>query len=291
VREVRIERPGAILVGSYSPAGATAVIALHGAAEGERGWYLYRHLHELLPPAGIGVLTFDRRGDGESSGEPSRGRFEIQANDALAFAEALDVETVGLWGISQGGWVGPVAATRSDRFAFLVLLASAGVTPADQMHFAVAEQIRRAGYGPEAVTRAVELRARAERWIRGEEAGDLGADLAAAAGEPWWPHVYLPEALPPEGEADVILRELADELFFEPAPVFAQVRVPTLLFYGDDDSWIPVEASIETWRRARGDDVEVVILLGTGHEPIREDGTIAPEYERKLVEWLSALPR
>jgi len=288
VREVRIARDAATLVGSYSPAGSTAVVALHGAGEGERGWYLYRHLHELLPPAGIGVLTFDRRGEGESTGEPSRGRFEIQADDALAFADALDVERVGLWGISQGGWVGPVAATRSDRVEFLVLLASTGVTPAEQMQYAVAEQLRRAGYAPDVVDRAVELRSRAERWIRGDAAGPLAADLAAAAREAWWPLVFLPDALPEGSEAERVRRELADEMFFEPGPVFAKVRVPTLVFYGDDDAWTPVAPSIATWHGARGDAVEIVVLSGAGHEPTLADGTISPQYEEKLVEWIAA---
>jgi alpha-beta hydrolase superfamily lysophospholipase len=52
---------------SYSAAGRTAVVALHGAAAGTRGSSpLYRHLHETLPAHGIGVATFDRRGEGES---------------------------------------------------------------------------------------------------------------------------------------------------------------------------------------------------------------------------------
>lgn len=286
VRELRLERAGATLVGSYSPAGTTAIVAVHGAAEGERDWYLYRHLHDLLPPAGVGVVTFDRRGEGESTGEPSRGRFEVQADDALAFAQALELERVGLWGISQGGWVGPLAAASSGRIVCLVLLASTGVTPAEQMRYAVAEQLRRAGFGADVVARALELRARAETWIRGHDVGRLGADLATAAREPWWPLAFLPEALPAEAEVKAVRSELAQELFFDPEPVFAQVRVPTLLFYGDDDSWTPVEPSIKAWRRARDEEVEVVVLAGTGHEPTHADGTIAPEYERKLVEWL-----
>src|SRR3954452_11008208 len=287
MQAVRIESNGGMLVGSYTPAGSTAIVAVHGAGEGERGWYLYRHLHDVLPPVGIGVLTFDRRGDGETTGDPSRGRFTAQADDALAFARELDVERVGLWGISQGGWVAPLAATRSPRIAFLVLLASTGVTPAEQMRFAVAEQIRRAGFDSDAVARAVDLLARAEAWIRGESVDDLEAGLATAAREPWWPLVFLPDSLPPPEESDAARRALAEEMFFDPEPVFEQVRVPTLLFYGDDDSWTPVAPSIAAWRRARGDAVDVVVLAGTGHEPVNRDGTISAEYERKLVEWVS----
>jgi len=287
MQTVRVESNGAVLVGSYTRAGPTAIVALHGASEGERSWYLYRHLHDVLPPAGIGVLTFDRRGDGESTGSPSRGRFTVQADDAVAFVDELDVERVGLWGISQGGWVAPLAATRAPGIAFLVLLASTGVTPAAQMRYAVAEQLRRAGFGSDAVARAVELRARAEAWIRDGRLDDLEADLAAAAREPWWPLVFLPDSLPPPEESEAARRALAEELFFDPEPIFARVRVPTMLFYGDDDSWTPVGPSIATWRRARGDAVDVVVLAGTGHEPVDSDATISAEYERKLVEWVS----
>jgi pimeloyl-ACP methyl ester carboxylesterase len=236
----------------------------------------------VLPPAGIGVLTFDRRGEGESTGEPSRGLFAVQADDALAFADAVEAERVGLWGISQGGWVAPLAATRSERVAFLVLLASTGVTPADQMRYAVAEQIRRAGLGDEAAARAVELRARAEAWIRGDEDPTLAADLAAAAGEPWWEFVFLPGELPPEQEADELRSTLAEA-------IFAEVHVPTLLFYGDADSWTPVQPSIDAWRRARGDRVEIAVLPNTGHEPTLPTGQISPEYERTLVEWVASV--
>src|SRR5262245_34445381 len=97
MEELRVEG----LAVSYSPAGPTALVALHAARDGTRDSSpLYRHLHETLPPRGIGVATFDRRGDGESEGEPTRGRFEAQARDALAVAAALETDRVGLWGFS-----------------------------------------------------------------------------------------------------------------------------------------------------------------------------------------------
>src|SRR5918999_5000103 len=145
--ELRTERGDATLAASYSPAGSTAIVALHAAGEGTRKGLLYEHLHEVLPRAGIGVVTFDRRGEGESTGDASRGRFRAQAEDALAVADAIDVERVGLWGYSQGGWVAPIAATMSERVAFLVLVASVGVTPSEQMRYANAAQLRLAGYG------------------------------------------------------------------------------------------------------------------------------------------------
>ena len=46
MRELSVRCDGAGLAASYSPAGDTAVVALHGASEGTREFFLYRHLHE-----------------------------------------------------------------------------------------------------------------------------------------------------------------------------------------------------------------------------------------------------
>src|SRR5512133_3353187 len=198
MEELRIERNGASLAASYSPAGETVIVALHGAGEGTRDYPLYRHLHEVLPPAGIGVVTFDRRGEGDSTGDATRGRFELQVDDALAVLRAVDAERIGLWGISQGGWIGPLAAAASDEVAFLVLVASTGVTPSEQMMYAVERQLRLAGYGDEAVERALELRRRFEHWVHAvapEPDEQLAADLLAALDEPWVGQLWLPPGL------------------------------------------------------------------------------------------------
>jgi pimeloyl-ACP methyl ester carboxylesterase len=280
--ELEIRHAGITLAATYTPSGSVALVALHGAGEGERDFYLYQHLHQILPPRGIGVVTFDRRGEGQSTGEPSRGHFETQAADALAVLEAVDAERVGLWGISQGAWVAPLAAARSDRVAFLVLLASTGVTPAEQMRYAVATQIAKAGYGEEAVLQATHLRDLAEEWLSGGRPDGLEDKLKEASRLAWWSLAFLPSELPGEAERLAI----NEEMFFAPEPVFAQTRAPTLLFYGEDDEWSPVQPSIEAWRRSRDDGIEIVILPGTGHEPILADGTISPLYERVLVDWL-----
>jgi pimeloyl-ACP methyl ester carboxylesterase len=145
---------------SYSPAGATALVALHGAGNGTRDSHpLYQHLHETLPPIGVGVATFDRRGEGESEGEPTRDRFEAQARDALAVAAALETRRVGLWGFSQGGWVAPLAATLSDDVSFVITIAAMGLSVAELLRYA--KQPARPGleidFDPRAVFAAVRV--------------------------------------------------------------------------------------------------------------------------------------
>jgi hypothetical protein len=265
---------------------APALVALHGAERGLADWYLYEHLHAVLPQAGIAVLTFDRRGEGGSTGESSRGKFTQQAEDALAVIEHLEQVPgiaegrVGLWGISQGGWVAPLAATLSSRVAFLVLVASVGVTPGEQMRWTAQFQAGRA-YGDDAGEQAGRVWSLVLDWMRGANREPLEAAVAEGKGEEWWPKVFLPDEIPGDEARD----EVRDELDFDPEPVFAGVKVPTLLFYGDQDEWIPVPESIATWRRVQGDDVPVTVIAGTGHEPA-VDEVVSPLYERTMLEWL-----
>jgi pimeloyl-ACP methyl ester carboxylesterase len=284
VVDLTIEHAGAELAASYSQAGDTAIVAVHGAGEGTRNGVLYEGLHRLLPPMGVGVVTFDRRGEGASTGDVSRGRFDVQAADVLAIADVLEVERVGLWGYSQGGWVAPLAAARSDRIAFLVLVASTGVTPSEQMAYATDRQLRLAGFDEPAIGRALDLRMRFERWVRGEERDrerDLGADLRDALDEDWFRQLWIPPTLLDEEGCELWIQEMD----FDPKPVFASVRVPTLAFYGEEDSWTPVAPSVDAWRSVRGD-VTVVVIPGAEHDLTLPDGTLAPEYEATLVDWL-----
>jgi pimeloyl-ACP methyl ester carboxylesterase len=286
VRDLRIEADGATLAASYSPAGDTAVVALHGAGAGTRDFLLYRHLHDVLPRAGIGVVTFDRRGEGESTGDASRGRFQLQADDALAVLAAVPATRVGLWGVSQGGWIAPLAASQSDGVAFVIGVASTGVTPAEQMMYATAQQLRLAGYGEDVIERALDLRRRFEDSVHEQPVDEraLRAELEAALDEDWVEHLWLPPGLlDDEGK-----RLWIEELDFDPRPIFARVRVPALLFFGERDSWSPVEASVDAWREAKPD-AQIVVIPDAEHDLTLPDRTIAPEYERTLVEWVTSV--
>jgi pimeloyl-ACP methyl ester carboxylesterase len=238
----------------------------------------------VLPPAGIGVVTFDRRGEGASTGDASVGQFELQAHDALAVAAAVHAGRIGLWGFSQGGWVAPLAASMSGDVAFLALIASTGVSPHEQMLYANAEQLRRAGYGPDAIGQAEGLRRALHAWTLDPDpvAGEsLSRDLAAAQSEPWWALTYLPSELPDAGAR----AEWGAEMTFDPRPVFERVQVPVLLFYGADDGWTPVDASVAAWRAVSGDRAKVVVLPGAAHDLTVADGSLHPAYAERLVEW------
>jgi uncharacterized protein len=152
------------------------------------------------------------------------------------------------------------------------------------MMYATAEQLRRHGYEA-VVSHVLGLRRAFEAWVHGSRADRdrLARDLRAASAEAWWPHAFLPAALPGETEC----RRWIEEMDYDPRPVLARVRVPTLLFYGGDDAWTPVADSVEAWRRARAE-VDIVVIPQASHELTLADGTLVPLYERTLVEWLLA---
>ena len=97
---------------------------------------------------GIAVLAYDKRGVGGSTGEysgigpgNSEKMFDLLASDALAGVEALakrpdiDSSRIGLFGVSQAGWIVPVAASRSSRVAFVVLLSGPAVTVGEEIAY------------------------------------------------------------------------------------------------------------------------------------------------------------
>jgi alpha-beta hydrolase superfamily lysophospholipase len=266
---------------------APAVIGLHGASGGTRADPLLARLHTLLPPAGLTALTFDRRGEGESTGSPSLGDFEAQAQDAAAVAAWLrglpEVTEVGAFGFSQGAWVAPLAL-REAGFRFLILAGACGVTPAAQMRFGVTAHLRRNGYDERAVGQALRARLLVEDHAHGCAcAEDVRDALLAAAREPWCELASLPAVPFDEQERAAWCAEMD----FDPAPWIAAVDVPTLLLYGTDDLWLPVEESIAVWRRHHPD-VEVAYAEGASHE-LRRDGHPAREIEERLLGWLNQL--
>jgi pimeloyl-ACP methyl ester carboxylesterase len=285
--ELVIQSGGAELAATYTPAGEVVVVALHGAAEGTRDSQLLQHLHRLLPPVGVGVVTFDRRGEGESSGVPSRGRFDVQVRDAIAVITSIDVDAVGLWGFSQGAWIAPLAAASSDAVSFVVGVASTGVSPSRQMSYASAEHLRRDGYDNQVIRRVVNLRRSFESEVHGGEVQreDLVRALANASEEPWWESAFLPESpLDPSRRAEWI-----EEMDYDPTPSFRDVSVPVLVFYGEDDEWSPVAESVAAWREAQGDRAEIVVIPGVGHDLCDSYGVVSPVYEAQLVSWLRGL--
>jgi dipeptidyl aminopeptidase/acylaminoacyl peptidase len=94
---------------------------------------------EHLQKSGIAVLLPDKRGSEKSGGSWIGADFETLAGDTLAAIEYVRSQElfthsgIGLVGMSQGGWIAPVAASRENNLAFVVSMSGASVTAYQQM--------------------------------------------------------------------------------------------------------------------------------------------------------------
>jgi pimeloyl-ACP methyl ester carboxylesterase len=277
------------------------VIALHGASNGLRHAPLYQHLQALLPAHGIAVLTYDRRGEGASSGDAELATFEDKAADAAAWIDRLrehpqlDPDRLGLWGHSQGGWIAPMAASqRPGSVAAMICVSPSAVTPSVQMTYAYEHQIRERGFSEEDARRGAELRRLVDAYWRndGVSKDEAVAAMEAAKSEPWY------SIAPPPDPRSAAAETWREEMDLDIAPVLAQLTMPILVVFGETDRWVPIEASADVWRRAVAEDADltVVTVAGAGHSPsladdpldLAEAGPIAPAYEQALVDWLAA---
>jgi uncharacterized protein len=118
----------------YLPTGSghyPGVVWVHGAGEAERlGWG--GQLVPGLVQSGLAVLSYDKRGVGQSEGHccpGDQGHFNLVTADVegavrvLRAQNGVDPDKVGLVGASQAGWIAPRAA--NDTHAAFVALASA----------------------------------------------------------------------------------------------------------------------------------------------------------------------
>ncbi|MGW4846216.1 alpha/beta hydrolase family protein [Nocardia brasiliensis] len=150
--DVTFESHGVTLRGTVfvPPAAADArrpgIVLVHGAGPGPRDKYLPEA--EAFARAGIVTLAFDKRTAGYSLAERD---FGLLADDVLAGLAVLraradvDPARTGLWALSEGAWVAPLAASRSPDVAFLVTIGGSAFDPLRTQTWNLGNQLRHQG--------------------------------------------------------------------------------------------------------------------------------------------------
>jgi pimeloyl-ACP methyl ester carboxylesterase len=247
-----------------------AIVLVHGSGAEDRAYmlpwarFLIRH--------GVAVLGYDKRGVGGSTGDWNTATYEDLADDAVAAVEYLktrrdiDPGQIGLLGISQAGWIMPLAAARSKTVAFLISISGAGVTPAETTIDQARNEMTMTGMPAATVADIVALIRLQYDFARTGNGWDAYVaareKLAARMGPP-------PEATFPGTADHPQWQVIARTYFHDPGPTLRQLTVPTLAMWGELDNNIVADKNKPAWdtalKAAGNRDYTLVVIPKANH--------------------------
>lgn len=303
----KINLAGTLLL-PHASGPVSAVVLFHGSGPQERDLFTAR----WFAGEGIAALAYDKRGVGESSGDFRKVPFMDLCDDglaALAYLKSrkeIDAKRIGVWGLSQGGWLGPLAASRSPDVAWVIAVSGPGVSPGEQMIVYYANELRTEGMSEQDIQQASGLRREVYNYLyTGKGYGQAKSDLDHARAMPWFERVkaqrdklYEPLQMPSElnDKDNPNVMRFAREMAYDPVPALRALRVPALFLFGEQDQSIPVDKSVEviqqTLTQSGYRDFTIRVYPNVDHgmrlTPSGALDAIAPEYLATMRSWLAA---
>lgn len=241
-----------------------AVVFVHGSGAADRWWAFY--LAEQFTKAGFAGLMYDKRGVGDSGGDWTRSSLHDLAGDALAAVRHLSADPridpgrIGLYGISQGGWVAAAAGADAEEIDFMIVNSGGGLSPVEVETYAYETAMREGGLSDTSIREARQLLDRYFAYLRdGGDRDVLAERIEQTRDKPWYPYVPLDRILPSE-ENRPNWRWVGA---YDPIPDIARLRCPLLLLFGAEDTLQPTDQSVARWQEGlkRGGNSQAVIKI------------------------------
>lgn len=291
--EVKIVNGAIMLAGTLTlppaPGRHPAVVLMTGSGAENRdeevfGFKVFRLIADHLTRNGIAVLRCDDRGVGGSSGSTPDSTTADFAGDVVAEVAYLktrrdiDAKHIGVLGHSEGGLIGPLAATRSRDIAFVVMMSGPALN-GEQILVAQAAAMYAARGATQA---AIDRQARTQRllieaakkndgWDAAEK--QLQAEVAEQVAQmPETQRARLTEI----GQQQIKSQMAAVRqpwfrffLTYDPLPALEQLKCPVLALFGDLDLQVPTadsKAAMEkAFAKSGNRDVTIRILPKANH--------------------------
>ncbi|MEO8085381.1 MAG: alpha/beta fold hydrolase [Bacteroidota bacterium] len=275
-----------------------AIIQVHGSGNQTRGEDFYKSRAYLFARNGIAVLIYDRRGKGASTG--TNVSMELLADDAIAGVHFLQQHAsiqknkIGIMGFSQGGYVGPLAASRSDDIVFIIAGSAPGITPDEQNDFDVEHQLISRKVSEDSIAYVLNFRKdlRNYQYNNSGDKNELDGRLSEIRSKSWYENTLLPDSVMGPVSAGV-----KDWLTFNPLPIWKKIKIPKLLIWGELDDAVPAAKSKEliegVFKESGNKNYLLKVYKNASHGiELINDGKewdwprLAEGYHQTLVDWV-----
>lgn len=231
------------------------------------------------------MLAYDRRGGGASGGDFNSATYDDVAGDVVAGFDMLtrrsdiDAKHIGVFGMSNGGYVAPLAAVRSGgRIAFVVVRSGSTRRVGDNIDYEVGNDLRSHGFDSTSVQRAVQLRRRVtdfviDRPVISVAAWDsLRAEVSAVRSERWFPWsrvIWVLYVSPADSGGAAYINSLRRSWSYDPIPFWRQVNAPIYIMLGALDRSVPTAEAApafrNVFRQSRNRDATVRVFPQGNH--------------------------
>ncbi len=303
-----------ILPGESGP--HPVILFVHGDGPNNRtSGVTYPPIMERMHRVGFATFAWDKPGTGASTGRIDRSRLVEQRAqivlDAIALLKArpdIDAEMIGLWGISQAGYVMPRVLSNGGDVAFMIAVSCPGEAGADQGVFLLTKQAVCAGLpaeDAEEVERLIDGAGRAQTY------DEYLRYKAEQANYPVLSQMsHLGFSVEPRPESDWHADDLSGEYFRDPLQEIEGSAIPVLAVFGELDTQADPFQGAEAYRalleRGGNPHSRVELIPGVDHNillsetgclternrrPRREWTNYALRYLEVLEEWLRELRR
>jgi len=209
---------------------------------------------DIYRDLGYGVLCWDTPGVGDSTGRfghdtrlDERASILVAAIDLLLTEPDVDLQMIGVWGISQAGYVIPLASLQTDAIAFMIMNSCPAADTIVQGAYLAGQLVECAGYSEEEARQI-------ETW-------SIGFDYARTYDEHLANVVPLNESdilhslgihISVESETRWIPEDPERWIFFNSIEVIEKTTVPVLAFFGELDRQVnPIRGVPSTGPRLR----------------------------------------
>jgi dienelactone hydrolase len=241
--DVTFDALGAQIAGTLRrPAGVgpfPAVLILAGSnGQPRSGFYaLEDFVSDQFARLGFVVLTFDKRGVGDSGGPAGDNGVEQVAAAAFRFLKqqpGVDAARVGIWGLSQGGIIAPKVATLENGVRFIVNESGSIVDANTEEVERTANMMRVDGFDERDIADAVAFQRLKFHYARtGLGWSEYAAGYKKYAERSWFPDPYVG---PPASKSSSAWKFWRESGSIEPAEFWRRFPGSVLLLFAQHDT-------------------------------------------------------